>query len=182
MQKIITPTGVSLGELTEEGRDFLYTQATGELNEGLKDLIDKNPYSVKIHVRPIGNAFEITGKIETNMNLDCSRCGGDIKFPINNDFRELILVEDDRPRNSHSGHVGSHLTSDGPYCNYVSTEYFDLQNFVHEHIAASEPYIVECGAADCEETIKKAQLAAGTPANFDEGTNPFAALKNVKLR
>jgi uncharacterized metal-binding protein YceD (DUF177 family) len=182
VKKIINPTGVSLQELQPEGRDFFYTNLTGELTEGLKDIINNNPYSVSIHLRPLGNAFEITGKIETSMNLTCSRCGRDASLPIHDDFRELILVEVDRPRGSQSGHVGAHLTGDGPYCNYVSSDYFDLVNFVHEHVAASEPYIVECGKKDCEEAMHKAQLGSQAPASFDENTNPFAALKNVKLR
>lgn len=181
MQKMTTPTGISLAEITEEGREFAYSSSTGELTESLKDLIANNPYQVNLQLRSLGNAYEITGKIDTKMNLSCSRCGRDTEFPIQNNFKELILVEDNRPRNTHSGHVGAHLTSDGPFCNYVTSEYFDLENFVHEHIAASEPYIVECGLPDCEEAMRKAQLGAQAPADFEEAANPFAALKNVKL-
>lgn len=182
MQKITYPTGVSLKELPPEGREFIYSQETGELSQGLKDLIQNNPYNVEIHLRPIGNAFEITGKIRTKMDLACSRCGREMQLPIEDDFRELIMVEHERPRGGHSGHAGSHLVSDGPYCNFVPTPYVDLVDFIHEHVAASEPYIVECSDKDCETAMRKAQMGAEAPADFDEKTNPFATLKNLKVR
>lgn len=181
MTKITYPTDISLKEIPPEGRDFYYTNETGELSQGLKDLIQSNPYQVELHLRPLGNAFEITGKIRTQMDLLCSRCGREIQHPISDDFRELIMVEDERPRGGHAGHTGGHLLSEGPYCNFIPSPYLNVIDFIHEHVAASEPYIIECRRGDCEAEMRKAQLGAMAPADFDENTNPFAALKNLKV-
>ncbi len=180
MQKIIYPTNIMLKELPFEGRDYHYSHESKELSPVLKELIQKNDYKVDLHLRPLGNAFEIAGTIKTKIDLPCSRCGRDTEFPVDDNFREMILVEDQKPRGGHSGHVGSDLVSDGPYCNYISSYHFDIAAFVHEHVAASEPYIVECGRKDCAETVIKAQLNTMAPEHLDEKTNPFAVLKKLK--
>ncbi|MEK6554368.1 MAG: YceD family protein [Bdellovibrionota bacterium] len=178
MKQTAYPTKVMLTSLQETGEIYKYTNQTGELTKALADLIGDAPYNVEIQLMPAGNAFLISGKIKTEMKLICSHCGRDAVHEVNDDFKEIILIEDDRGRGGHTGHVGSDLVSDGPYCNYVQSASFDIADFVHEHIAAEEPYIVECGQPDCERVMKAAELRAGDPTSTD--ANPFSVLKNLK--
>lgn len=178
MKKPIYPTYINLRELNPEGESFIYNRDSGELNQCLKDLIQTHPYNVELHLRPMGNAFEITGKILTKMSLLCSRCGRDMDTPIEDQFQELILVMDERPRAGHSGHTGSH--EDGPFCNYVTSYQMSLADFVREHIAAAEPFTPHCDRSDCEDYFRNLQ-ATVEPAGFS-GKNPFEVLKNLPIK
>jgi uncharacterized metal-binding protein YceD (DUF177 family) len=172
------PTSVMLPSLQESGETYKYTNATGELTKSLEDLIGSSPYSVNIVLKPMGNAFEISGDIKTEMMTSCAHCGRDMAYEVNDDFREIILIEEERGRGGHTGHAGADLVSDGPFCNYVQSPQFSIADFVHEHIAAEEPYIAECGKSDCEKVMKSAQLKSGDPESTD--TNPFSVLKSLK--
>jgi uncharacterized metal-binding protein YceD (DUF177 family) len=170
-------TSVNLKEIGLEGESFHYTRKAGELNKRLADLIGNHDYSVNLTIRPMGNVFEISGDISTQMDLLCARCGRDAKEKIGEKFNEIILVLDERPRAGHSGHTGT--TDEGPFCNYVTSYTFDLAEFVHEHIAAAEPYKPLCSEPDCEEVYKKAQILDTSP---EIENNPFAVLKELSKR
>lgn len=180
MKKSSFPTSVTLKDLPPEGCTYSYTSQSGELNETLEDLVGDLPYDVQIELRPIGNAFEISGKINTKMHLDCSRCGREMDYPIVDDFRELILVEDPRPRGEQGSHTASHLVNDGPYCNYVTSQHFDIANFVHEHVAANEPYIAQCDKPDCEAWMEKANVIPAREGLTPTKESPFAVLKDFR--
>ena len=176
------PTSVILKELPPEGQTYTYSRESGELNSVLKDLLDEGRYNVSIELKPIGNAFEISGKIQTHVDLECSRCGRDLDFPIADEFREIIVVEAERPRGVQGSHTASHLVNDGPYCNYVTSHHFDIADFVHEHIAASEPYVVECKKDDCEQWMEKAQVLVDRGAVPATKESPFAVLKGFPTK
>jgi uncharacterized metal-binding protein YceD (DUF177 family) len=166
---------IALPDLPPQGEDYALNRKSGELNETLKDIISDRDYEISIHIKPIGNVYEISGRIQTEVNTQCSRCGRDALAPINDQFSELIVIEEPRPRkgssSSHEGH------SDGPFCNYVTSPIFNLAEFCHEHIAAAEPYLFECGRPDCADTYKRATTHTEAP-EFNK-TNPFQALKKV---
>lgn len=178
MKPTTYPTVVNLSSLQESGEEYRYSTESGELTQKLKDLIDDNAYKVRIELRPIGNAFEIAGEIHTHLNVSCSLCGRDTRHAVDEDFRELIVIEEERGRGGHTGHMAADLVSDGPFCNYVQSPVFNLGEFIHEHIATEEPYIIECGQPDCEKVMKAAQLKAQDPDYTD--ANPFSVLKNLK--
>lgn len=178
MKNTAYPISVMLPSLPEDGETYKYTEITGELTKTLEDLIGNAAYAVDIALKPMGNAFEISGEIKTQMNTNCAHCGRDMTYEVNDDFREIILIEEERGRGGHTGHAGADLVSDGPFCNYVQSPSFSIADFVHEHIAAEEPYIAECGKADCEKVSKSAQLRAADLESTD--TNPFSVLKNLK--
>jgi uncharacterized metal-binding protein YceD (DUF177 family) len=50
---------------------------------------------------------------------------------------------------------------------------------VHEHIAASEPYLSHCERPDCEDRLKEwQQKGVASP----QKESPFAILKKLKLQ
>lgn len=173
------PTTVDLKNLPDDGENFEFSRQTGELNETLKDLVPHADYNVDLNVKPMGNVFEISGKIDTELELSCSRCGREMNYPVHDQFQELIVVTKEKPRAGHSGHTGSEL-NDGPYCNYLTHYSLDLGEFIHEHIASSEPYTPHCKRLDCESFLQQAQVEVAVIN--DEESNPFAALKNLSVR
>lgn len=175
MAKSGISTTVNLTELPESGLEFSFDEKTGELNQVLEDLIHKRPHFVRIFIRPIGDIYEISGEVKATLPLLCSRCGRDVEHEINDHFQELIMIEKPRPRkgtpSSHEGH------STGPFCNYVTSPIFNLAEFSHEHIAAAEPYIIECKRPDCGEYLQKIH---GEPPDLAENrSNPFEILKKI---
>jgi len=173
------PTRVNLKDLPDQGESFVFSRQTGELNLNLNELIQNHDYKVNIELTPMGNAFGISGIIESQMDLLCARCGRDMTAPVLDNFNELIVVMDEKPKGGHSGHTGGQFIN-GPYCNYTTSYEFDLSEFIHEHIAASEPYAPNCGRADCEHYLQKVQSATVPPVEIK--SHPFEILKNVKLK
>ncbi|OFZ18390.1 MAG: hypothetical protein A2Z20_04025 [Bdellovibrionales bacterium RBG_16_40_8] len=182
MSKPFSPTSLNLKELESSGEIFNFSRNTGELNAGLRDLINDHDYSVQLELIPVGNAFQISGTITTKLNLICSHCGRDLVEPIHDKFNEIIVVTKEKPRAGHSGHTGSSL-EDGPYCNYLTSYQFNLIDFVHEHIAAAEPYAPHCNLADCDkyhESLRSGKAVEGQEISTSE--HPFAVLKNVTVK
>ena len=176
MKKSSYPTRIRLNEVSENGDDFIYSKESGELSESLKDLIGSRDYNVKVHLRPMGNVYEITCDFETSMGLSCSRCGRTTEQDISESSQELLVIEDKRPRNSKNAGSSQETGSSGPFCNYIPSDNFDLAEFVHEQVASNEPYIVECGRPDCVDVLDSLQGEKGP-----EKANPFAVLKDLKL-
>jgi uncharacterized metal-binding protein YceD (DUF177 family) len=178
------PRMISLSEIPEQGCQYHYSRSTGELNEQLKDLIGSNDYQLDIELKPQGNLFEVRGSVETHLDLLCSRCAVDFKFKVNQSFHEWLMVEDSRPRRSHSSHSNHASESlNGVYCNHLSSEKFDVGEYVHEIIASAEP-IQPLGRENCEagcENYDKA-LKAGwlTPSEPPDTHRPFQVLEQLK--
>ncbi len=178
MKKSSYPTVVNLKDLPQEGETFNFSRATGELDKTLADLIDNNDYRVDFELVPAGNAFAITGQIQTQALLTCARCGRDTTQPISDTFHEVIMVIKEKPRSGHSGHTGNNLI-DGPYCHYTTAYEFDMGEFAREHVAAAIPYTPYCGRADCEEYLERAKTPAQDSFDSSTESNPFATLKNL---
>lgn len=174
MRKSSYPTRIRLDEVSANGEDFAYSKQSGELNQSLKDLIGNREYSVKVHLKPMGNVYEITCDLETSIELQCSRCGRITEQELQANSHELLVIEKSRPRNSKSAGSSQESAPSGPFCNYIPSSDFNIAEFIHEQIASNEPYIVECGRSDCQSVMDSLQ---GDP--ISEKESPFAALKGL---
>ena len=174
------PTTVNLKELKPEGETFIYNQSTGELNKRLNDLVQNRDYDVEVQLLPMGNAFEISGKIRTSLDLLCSQCGRDMTSPVDEKFNELIVVMSERPRAGHSGHTGTLTEGSGPFCNYLSSYSLDLGDYIHELIAAAEPFAPQCLRADCENHLNNLKMSLSPQSQTSP--NPFEILKNIQVK
>lgn len=177
---------IRLLEIPEEGRHFTFTRETGELNGALKDILDKTPYKVDVTIRPLGNAYEMEGRVVTSMAEICSLCGWDLTVPLNKTFKEILMEEPEIDRETHHVHGNQSVDflNDGPSsCNYKDG-LFDAGEYVHELVAISEPSYPSCGDPDCEHleeaTAKRAELAAEF-SKADESRSPFAMLKDIQV-
>ncbi len=142
---------VDLKTLPHKGLDFFYDQNSGELTKKLKPLIGENDYRIKVYIFAEGrSSYCITGKIQTSINLLCSRCAYEFKEPVNKKFREKIILQkkrmriDKEVRNNHF----SELMSKEDFT-LIDNTVFDIGDFLYELIAIEEP-IRPLGYKDCD--------------------------------
>lgn len=176
---------IRLAEIPVEGRKFSFNRQTGELNSALTDIIEEAPYRVEFLIRPLGNAYEMEGRVVTSLKEVCSLCGWDLSLPLNKDFREILIDEPAAGRDTHHVHGKQSVDflTDGPSATPIRDGLFDAAEFVHEFVALAEPLYPSCGDPDCEHLEEAKQKQAELAAEFekaDENTSPFASLEKIK--
>jgi len=187
----LNPTSVSLRELPTEGRDFIYTRESGELNQSLGAIIGKNNYEVSFKIVPMGNSFDLRGHIQTQMSLECSLCAIEFKHPINLSLHELIVVQPalgKGDRQTHANHAHE-WEAQGPDYIVLESETFNVAQYVYEMIALSEP-TRPLGRPDCDEScenrkdrVERTWLSFGDDGREDGiKANPFKVLEKMKLK
>lgn len=178
---------INLNEIPDEGREWIVNRRTAELNEVLRDLIQSEDYEAKFTVRPLPSAtYDLQGTIRTKMPEDCSRCGQDFKWAVNEIFKELLMPELDQPRNSHfakPNHV-SDMTNEGPSVAGYRGQQFDIGEYLHEVVALSLP-TVPAPPEDTEGRCSTCKIMVrGCTFGFEEKveikSNPFAILGQLK--
>ncbi len=190
MKARLNPTSIPLKDLPPEGRDFIYTRESGELNDGLKDLIGTNGYQVRFQLLPVGNAYNLVGTLETHLNLECSLCAIDLKFPVKQNLNEVLVVQKPLGKGDQQSKANhAHEWSDsGPDYILLDSEVFNVTDYVHEAIGLAEP-IRPLGKPDCDvscenltEPVKKWLIPSGQPGTDPIKTNPFQVLEKIKLK
>jgi uncharacterized protein len=191
MKKRLNPTEIVLKELPPEGREFDYSNDSGELNDVLEDLIGKNPFSVNLSVRPIGNAYEIVGVAKSSYNLQCARCALDFKFPVVEKFHDVLVVNepmhkgDQTVKTNHS----SEWDPSQPEGVYLETHVFNVKEFIRELIALAEPFRPlgkpGCDEGKCEnlaEIPEREWLSISSSKPVTIQNHPFSILEKMKLK
>ncbi|MDZ4661861.1 MAG: DUF177 domain-containing protein [Pseudomonadota bacterium] len=137
---------INLNEIPVEGREYICNQRTGEFSESLADLVRQEPYTVHFLVRPIGNIFEVTGNIKTQLNLTCARCAADFKSTLDLKLNELLVPGEKLPRTGKEAKVNhiSELDDDGPTTSIFESFSFDMNPLIRDTVALSEPTIAFC--------------------------------------
>lgn len=178
---------IRLAEIPEDGRSFVFTRESGELNGALKDILAKAPYKIDMTIRPLGNAYEMEGRVVTSMSEICSLCGWDLNLPLNKPFKEILIEAPEIDRETHHVHGNQSVDflNEGASTSNYKNELFDAGEFIHELVAISEPLYPKCGDPDCEHleeaTAKRLELEAEF-AKADEAKSPFAMLKDVQVQ
>ncbi|MEZ0392597.1 MAG: DUF177 domain-containing protein [Pseudobdellovibrionaceae bacterium] len=180
---------INLLEIPNEGKTFICNRNTAELNETLKDLIGSKNYQAEFTIRPLqAGTFELVGQVQTQLPEDCSRCGLDFDQPINESFKELLLPEQEIPRNSKftkANHF-SDMTGQGPSVVEYQGHHFNAGDYLHEVIGISEPLTPAppCDAQGncslCKKPVQGQKFGYEDPG-FEKSETPFAGLKNIKL-
>lgn len=183
---------IRLNEIPQDGREYVFDRKSGELNGALADILGTHPYDVKFTIKPIGNAYELRGKVATTLTETCSKCGWEFDMPVSRALNEILFEEQEEYRKAHSVHGNRSVdygTTDLEMSAYRG-EVFDAANFVHEAIALAEPFYPTCGkkdgACDREAEVRKIreQLEAEYASAEEEAAimrNPFAVLKGLDL-
>lgn len=181
---------INLTEIPEEGRAYQWNSKTGELNSVLKELIGKALYETEFFIKPLNSKdFDLTGTIQTKLPEQCSRCGIEFPFPVNEKFHEILIPKQGQPRNSKYSKVNhvSDLPQGGPEVSEYEGHIFNIGEFLHEVVALAAPF----NAAGPEDEKGDCSICGipvrGQSFNYDEKMpeekplNPFAALKNIKI-
>jgi uncharacterized metal-binding protein YceD (DUF177 family) len=184
MDRWLSPRIIRLNELPDQGRTFVYSRSTGEIQAQLEDLLGDRDYSVRLQITPLGQAFRIEGQIQSGLDLQCSLCGIDFAFPLDIQINELLAVLPRLPKNgqySRANHQ-SDLDESQPFCTELSSYDFDMGAFVREQIAVQEPSR-PTARPDCETQCEnyRALKTTGLLESQTTKSQPFDVLKGLKL-
>lgn len=182
---------INLLDIPEEGKAYICNQNTGELNEAFRDLIGNTPYSTEFFIRPLAaGAYELSGKIKTEMPEECSRCGLDFKFNVDERFKELLIPEQSTPRTgkyAKANHLSDMSTEDLTVAEYQG-HHFNAGDYLHELVAITEPVNPapeEDEKGDCRVCKLKVRGKSfgyeDKAPEIDQPESPFSVLKNLKL-
>lgn len=181
---------IKLTDIPQEGKNFTWSNQTGELNKVLSDLIDYSPYQTDFYIHPLNHRdFQLTGKIQTALPEQCSHCGDDFQFTVSEKFNAIITPKLHQPRGgkySKTNHVSD--SDDGP----VSAEYenmvFDMGEFIHEVVAIAIPpnpapkEDCDGNCSHCGVKVDGHNFGYSEEMPVEEAKpNPFSTLKNLKL-
>lgn len=182
---------IRLSEIPQEGRQYTFDRKSAELNGALRDLIGEGAYDVNMEIRPIGNAYELRGRVKTEMPEVCSTCGEDFNLRIDRPINEILFEDQEEYRKSHSvqGNQSVDFLSTGPTMTPYRNDVFDAGDFVHEMIAYAEPFYPMCGGdGKCRHAEQVSEILRRLEADFakaDEkpvGNPAFSVLKDLEIQ
>lgn len=188
MIKRLNPTQILLKDVPPEGRELVYSQESGELDAALKDIVGENPYLIRLEIAPLGGAFQLKGRVTAAMNLQCSLCAQDFKFPVDLALDELLMVRSPIQKGDHESRVNhsSEMDVTAPGCTYLDSDLFDVGEYIHEVIALEEP-MRPLGGAQCEagcenlqKNVQREWLSVGSEEPIPVKANPFSVLGKLK--
>ncbi|HEY8270587.1 MAG TPA: DUF177 domain-containing protein [Pseudobdellovibrionaceae bacterium] len=181
---------INLSEIPEEGRTYIYTSKTGELNGVLKDLIGATPYHSEFFIKPLNSKdFELSGAIETELPEECSRCGIDFCLKVKPSLNAILIprqMDDRTGKYAKVNHISEAL-DDGPATAEHDGMVFDIGEFIHEAVAIAAPFnpagpVDEKGDCSvCGITVKGRSFGYDEQLPVEKPESPFAVLKNIKL-
>lgn len=183
---------IRLIDIPEDGKAFVWSRETAELNAVLADLIEDRPYRAEFFIKPINHRdFELTGTIKTGLPEQCSRCGLDFDFKVDESYQEILIPYQPGDRTAKYAKVNhvSEAEQSGPGVQeYATDDTFDMGEYLHEQVAIALPFNPappENENGDCSLCLVKVR---GRTFNYDEQMpvekpqNPFAVLKGLKLQ
>jgi len=168
-----------------------------------KVLLDRKA-RVHFNMRKVDEVVVISGDIDTEIQLLCSRCAVPFSFKIEDHFSSLYckdkemagiayLDKEDNPRGQNKGYArhahdfeGGHASQEATEdleITYVSADYLELSDVLAEQIQLRVPFQPLC-KEDCK------GVCSNCGANLNLGRcacskivkkNPFSVLKNVKF-
>ncbi len=164
---------INLSEIPSEGRSYQCTEKTAELNTALEDLVHQSPYAVDFHLQPMGNIFEVTGKIHSAIGVECTRCLRTFPLKLDQAIHELLIPGKELPRTGRESKVNhsSELEMTGPSSSIVSFPNFDAGILIRDIVALALP-----DHPICTENCKGLCQYCGK--NLNEGTCACAAAHN----
>lgn len=182
---------INLKDIPEEGKSFVITNKTGELNAVLQDLIGKRPYEVSLFIRPLNaRDFEMTGTVKTGLPEQCSRCGLDFDHVVDSKLHEIMIPEQEHPRNGKYARVNhaSEEKDEGTSVVHHQDFYFEASEYVHEIVALATPF----NPAPAEDKMGNCSLCKislkDRVFSYNEDIpeevkkeSPFSVLKGIKL-
>lgn len=181
---------INLSDIPEEGKSFVCTPKTGELNAILKDLIGNTSFHSEFFIRPLNSRdFEMTGFIRTELPEECSRCGIDFNLKVAPHFKAILIPRQSDDRTGKYAKVNhiSEALEEGPLAAEYDGMVFDMGEYLHEAVAIAAPFN-PAGPEDekgdctvCGITVKGRSFGYDEQMPVEKPESPFAVLKNIKL-
>jgi DUF177 domain-containing protein len=165
-------------ENLEDGKgSFAHTYQPEELNLVDERVRVTEPISVNGQVRKSGSEVDVSGRVETRVNVECDRCLKTLEMPVSADFQLQYITGQDY-ESSHA----AELTADEMALAVFDGEVIDVDEIVREQILLSVP-----DRALCDENCRGICSMCGTNLNAgscecksSEVDPRWAALKNFK--
>lgn len=170
---------IDLQSIDEDGKDYNFDELSEELEGAFVDLIGETPFKINLEIRPLGNTFQILGKVSSQYKDVCSKCGYDIDLSLQSKINEIVVIEKERPRNTQVSQSQQNFDASVPAVTYVNDSAFDLKEFLHEMMATGFDQYPQCVDKElCESRQYKEPIIT---QNERPGHPGFAALKNLKI-
>ena len=185
---------IKLSEVPEDGREYIFNQATGEISADLKDLIGNEKYDATVFIKPLNHKdFSVVGRIKTATKEDCSLCGETFSLKADLAVNEILIPHNPRQnerlekseKQVRSNHM-SELDESGVGVIEYNDEEFEIGTCLRQIVALSIPYkpVPQTNKdGDCIVCLKSQLTAFSYDENMgeDHKKNPFEVLKALKL-
>lgn len=173
---------IKLNEIPDEGRDFELSEAHFELKEELREVLKGEPFRIGLFILPVGQAYQVKARVESNLPLTCSFCARDFKAPIRADFSDLLLTSEKRKLLISNPKMQA---SDDLSVTEIDGNQYNFGEAIREFIALQEPF-----QPSCKEDCKGLCFSCGADLNEETCDCPhkksvpssaFSVLKDIKL-
>jgi Predicted metal-binding, possibly nucleic acid-binding protein len=168
---------IELENLEDGTGSFAHTYQPEELNLVDERVRVTEPISVNGRVTKSGSEVDVSGRVETRVNVECDRCLKTLEMPVSAGFKLQYITGQDYE----TSHAAA-LTADEMALSVFDGEVIDVDEIVREQILLSVP-----DRALCDENCRGICSMCGTNLNAgscdcksSEGDPRWAALKNLK--
>lgn len=182
---------IRLSDISIEGKEFYFSNETAELNYTLNELLKNTPYVAELKIKALNSKdYELRGTLKTAVPEQCSRCGIDFKFKIDEKFHELMIPKQFQNRTDKYSKSHTIITADDENAMSVfeyEDDKFDIGEYLHEVIALASPFNPapeedkDGNCSLCLIPIKGKSFSYDEKMPEDDKKSPFDVLKKLKL-
>lgn len=128
---------IDLLTIPKNGYSYKFDESSSETNEVFVDLIGNEPFKIHLTIKPMAEAYKVSGGFSSHCFEVCSRCGYEIYCPFKGTISEIIIIEKQKPRNTQVSQSSINFDFKQPSVTYINKPQFDLKEFLHEIMASS---------------------------------------------
>jgi len=174
---------LKLDEIPEEGLSLQWSEEKASLLAYLKDLSEidfdfETPLQSEVKIQKAGQSVLITGRIQTNLRLQCVRCLKEFTYPLSNEF-DLTL----HPSKEAPSEEETELGREEMESSFFEGGEIHLSEIACEQVFLEIPY-----QPLCQEGCRGLCSICGKDLNLsscecvkEEFPTGFSALKKLKL-
>ena len=174
---------LKLDEIPEEGLSLQWSEERASLLAYLKDLSEidfdfETPLQSEVKIQKAGQSVLITGRIQTNLRLQCVRCLKEFTYPLSNEF-DLTL----HPSKEAPSEEETELGREEMESSFFEGGEIHLSEIACEQVFLEIPY-----QPLCQEGCRGLCSICGKDLNLsscecvkEEFPTGFSALKKLKL-
>lgn len=168
------------GSLREEHVDRTFDPSAFATPEAMSEEYRVTaPVHLVLDIHKDGEAYRVTGRVETRLQLECGRCLESLEIPVASAF-ELRYV----PQVENTGEAEREVAEDDLTTAFYTEEKIDLAELMHEQFLLALPMKPLCSAtckglcAHCGENLNQ-----GSCACAPQWTDPrLAVLKGIRTK